>query len=222
MTTHDQHTNRLSTEDLLTASPESTDRDATDRDAELAPDEEFAPDGGVTRDGSVTRDGDVAAGRTGETGGLTEPAEDEVTTGQPSTTPTDPATDTDRSTDIDRSTDTDRSGDTDRSTDTGSTVSGTGSSTDDDAGAPLFAQGEVEEFRIQWRELQAAFVDSPQEAVRDADELVAEIMQNLAATFADHKRTLEDQWSRGDEVQTEDLRLALRRYRSFFNQLLSV
>jgi hypothetical protein len=222
VTTHDQHTNRLSTEDLLTASPDSTDRNATDRNAELAPDEEFAPDGGVTRDG------DVAAGRTGETGGLTEPAEDEVTTGRPSTTPTDPATDTDRSTDadrstdIDRSTDTDRSGDTDRSTDTGSTVSGTGSPTDDDAGAPLFAQGEVEEFRIQWRELQAAFVDSPQEAVRDADELVAEIMQNLAATFADHKRTLEDQWSRGDEVQTEDLRLALRRYRSFFNQLLSV
>jgi hypothetical protein len=65
-------------------------------------------------------------------------------------------------------------------------------------------------------------VDSPQDAVREADELVAEIIQNLAATFAEHKRTLEGQWSRGDEVQTEDLRLALRQYRSFFNQLLSV
>jgi hypothetical protein len=97
-----------------------------------------------------------------------------------------------------------------------------GSSATDEAGAPLFAEGEVEQFRSQWKELQSAFVDSPQQAVREADELVAEIIQNLAATFADHKRTLEEQWGRDDEVQTEDLRLALRRYRSFFNQLLAV
>jgi hypothetical protein len=91
-----------------------------------------------------------------------------------------------------------------------------------DEAVPLFATTEVEQFRTQWKEIQSTFVDSPQDAVREADELVAEIMQNLAATFAEHKSTLEGQWSRGDEVQTEDLRLALRQYRTFFNQLLSV
>jgi hypothetical protein len=93
---------------------------------------------------------------------------------------------------------------------------------DDDASAPLFADTEVDQFRTQWRELQAAFVDSPQQAVQEADELVAQIMQNLAATFAEHKRTLETQWDHGEQGETEDLRQALRRYRSFFNQLLSV
>jgi hypothetical protein len=91
-----------------------------------------------------------------------------------------------------------------------------------DQAVPLFDTTEVDQFRTQWKDIQSTFVDSPQDAVREADELVAEIIQNLAATFAEHKRTLEGQWSRGDEVQTEDLRLALRQYRSFFNQLLSV
>ncbi|WP_262371142.1 hypothetical protein [Streptomyces sp. WAC01526] len=54
-----------------------------------------------------------------------------------------------------------------------------------------------------------------------ADALVAEVMQLLATTFADHKQGLEGQWHRGEEVATEDLRLALRQYRSFFDRLLS-
>lgn len=92
----------------------------------------------------------------------------------------------------------------------------------DDVSVPLFAADEVDQFRTQWRELQSAFVDSPQQAVQEADELVAQIIQNLAATFAEHKRTLEAQWDRGEAGETEDLRLTLRQYRSFFNQLLSV
>jgi hypothetical protein len=93
---------------------------------------------------------------------------------------------------------------------------------DEPEDSPLFANDEVEQFRTQWRELQAAFVDNPRDAVQEADGLVAEVMQNLAATFADHKHSLEDQWSRGDQVDTEELRVALRRYRSFFNKLLAV
>ncbi|OLR89634.1 hypothetical protein [Actinokineospora bangkokensis] len=86
--------------------------------------------------------------------------------------------------------------------------------------AELFAAGEVDRFRGQWSEVQAAFVDDPKAAVRDADHLVAEVMQTLAKTFAEHKQGLEEQWRGGSDAQTEDLRQALRRYRSFFNQLL--
>jgi hypothetical protein len=47
-------------------------------------------------------------------------------------------------------------------------------------------------------------------------------MQRLAEVFADERGKLEGQWSRGDDVSTEDLRIALRRYRSFFDRLLSM
>ncbi|MFD2121255.1 hypothetical protein ACFSNO_19030 [Streptomyces cirratus] len=69
-------------------------------------------------------------------------------------------------------------------------------------------------------EIQGRFVDDPQEAVRSADTLVAEVMQTLAGTFSSHKQELEGQWSKGEEPVTEDLRIALQRYRSFFNRLL--
>ncbi|MCX4825249.1 hypothetical protein OG883_36410 [Streptomyces sp. NBC_01142] len=86
---------------------------------------------------------------------------------------------------------------------------------------PLLGQQEAEELRSRWQEIQQRFVDDPQDSVRAADELVAEVMQLLAATFTDHKQGLESQWHRGEEAATEDLRLALRQYRSFFVRLLS-
>ncbi|MEU2673870.1 hypothetical protein ABZ622_34405 [Streptomyces sp. NPDC007164] len=79
---------------------------------------------------------------------------------------------------------------------------------------------EQEEFRGRWQRIQGDFVDDPREAVGAADTLVAEVMQALARTFSDHKQALEGQWQRGEEVATEDLRVALQRYRSFFNRLL--
>ncbi|ROQ99839.1 hypothetical protein EDE04_6397 [Streptomyces sp. 2132.2] len=91
---------------------------------------------------------------------------------------------------------------------------------DEDRDQSLLDTKEAEEYRTTWREIQGRFVDDPQEAVRSADTLVAEVMQTLARSFADHKQTLVDQWGRGEEVATEDLRLALQRYRSFFNRLL--
>ncbi|WNV83651.1 hypothetical protein [Umezawaea sp. Da 62-37] len=93
---------------------------------------------------------------------------------------------------------------------------------DDVAFATLFTGEEVDRFRTEWRGLQADFVDSPRDAVQHADELVAQVMQSLATTFADHKRSLEGQWSAGEEVQTEELRVALRQYRAFFDKLLNV
>jgi hypothetical protein len=85
----------------------------------------------------------------------------------------------------------------------------------------LLAEEDEESFRTHWQEIQNRFVDDPREAVHAADALVADVMQTLAATFAQHKRDLEAQWSQGGEANTEDLRVALRNYRSFFNRLLS-
>ncbi|MFF4423874.1 hypothetical protein ACFY04_24355 [Streptomyces sp. NPDC001549] len=87
--------------------------------------------------------------------------------------------------------------------------------------APLLGTQEAEELRTRWQEIQQGFVDDPKQSVLAADGLVAEVMQLLATTFADHKQGLESQWHRGEEVATEDLRLALRQYRSFFDRLLS-
>ncbi|KOG42237.1 hypothetical protein [Streptomyces decoyicus] len=86
--------------------------------------------------------------------------------------------------------------------------------------APLLGP-EQEEFRSRWQRIQSEFVDDPREAVGAADTLVAEVMQALATTFSEHKQGLEGQWHRGEEVATEELRVALQRYRSFFNRLLN-
>jgi len=87
----------------------------------------------------------------------------------------------------------------------------------------LLAAAEAERFRVQWKEIQTRFVDDPRDAVRDADQLVAEVMRSLATTFTDHKHDLEGRWQEGgDGVDTEKLRQALRHYRSFFDHLLDV
>lgn len=91
-----------------------------------------------------------------------------------------------------------------------------------DGAEPLFPSGESEGFKSRWVEVQTGFVDEPRNAVEQADGLVAEMMQRLATVFADERSKLEEQWSRGDDISTEDLRQALRRYRSFFDRLLSV
>ena len=87
---------------------------------------------------------------------------------------------------------------------------------------PLFSPNEAQELRVRWDTIQGSFVDEPRCAVEQADSLVAEAMKRLAEIFADERAKLEKQWDRKDSVSTEDLRLALRRYRSFFGRLLSV
>jgi hypothetical protein len=88
--------------------------------------------------------------------------------------------------------------------------------------APLFPNNEIEDFRNRWNDVQTAFVDEPRRAVEQADVLVASAMKRLAEVFAGERSRLEKQWDRGDNVSTEDLRIALQRYRSFFHRLLSV
>jgi hypothetical protein len=87
--------------------------------------------------------------------------------------------------------------------------------------APLFDEAATTDLRDRWTDVQAGFVDEPRSAVEAADGLVAEVMQRLADSFATEREALEQQWSRGDDASTEDLRIALRRYRSFFDRLLS-
>jgi hypothetical protein len=87
---------------------------------------------------------------------------------------------------------------------------------------PLFAANESEEFRTRWNSIQASFVDEPRKAVEQADGLVASTMKRLAEVFAQERTRLEQQWDRGDKVSTEDLRVALQRYRAFFHRLLSI
>jgi hypothetical protein len=88
--------------------------------------------------------------------------------------------------------------------------------------AQLLANEELQILRSRWDSIQTGFVDEPRHSVEQADSLVAEVMQHLAQLFADERNKLESQWSRGDDVSTEDLRIALQRYRSFFDRLLSI
>jgi hypothetical protein len=87
---------------------------------------------------------------------------------------------------------------------------------------PLFLPDEAKELRVRWDVIQGGFVDEPRRAVEQADSLVAGAMKRLAEIFADERSKLEGQWDREETVSTEDLRVALRRYRSFFGRLLSV
>ena len=87
---------------------------------------------------------------------------------------------------------------------------------------PLFPSNELDSLRTRWKEVQTAFVDEPRKAVEQADGLVASAMKRLAEVFAEERAGLEKQWDRGDSVSTEDLRVALQRYRTFFDKLLSV
>ena len=92
----------------------------------------------------------------------------------------------------------------------------------DEQAAPLFSPEEAKDFRARWDAIQVSFVDEPRLVVEQADGLVALAMKRLAEMFSAERAKLEGQWDRGDDVSTEDLRLALRRYRSFFGRLLSM
>lgn len=94
--------------------------------------------------------------------------------------------------------------------------------TEQDRPGPLFAGNESEDFRHRWADVQTGFVDEPRQAVERADALVASAIKRLAEIFAHERGNLEQQWARGGDVSTEDLRVALKRYRAFFDRLLSV
>lgn len=87
---------------------------------------------------------------------------------------------------------------------------------------PLLPKQQIEELHSRWNAIQTGFIDEPSRAVKDADELVGSAIQQISAAFADQRAQLEKQWTRGGDISTEDLRLAVQRYRSFFSRLLSI
>jgi hypothetical protein len=87
---------------------------------------------------------------------------------------------------------------------------------------PMFSADEATGYRTRWEAVQTGFVDEPRKAVEEADALVAQVIKRLTEVFADERTTLEHQWDQGDQISTEDLRIALRKYRSFFDRLLSL
>jgi len=87
--------------------------------------------------------------------------------------------------------------------------------------SPLFAENELRDFRARWDHVQTSFVDEPRHAVEQADTLVATVVKRIAEQFAEERGKLEKQWDRGDNVSTEELRQGFKRYRAFFDRLLS-
>ncbi|MHA6781537.1 hypothetical protein ACVGOW_11155 [Pseudonocardia saturnea] len=121
--------------------------------------------------------------------------------------------------------DRDRTGDNGR---LGSAAQGTaahqaGSGMGEDAGGRerLVPAARAQEYGARWDAVKGAFVDEPRQAVRQADVLVGELLDELERLFREQRNGLE-QGLDTDATSTEDLRLALRRYRSFFDRLLSL
>lgn len=94
--------------------------------------------------------------------------------------------------------------------------------TDAPAGDSLFGERDLSELRSRWNDVQAGFVDDPRACVQKADSLVSSAVEQLTASFSHTRSRLEDQWSRGEEASTEDLRIALKHYRDFFDRILAV
>ena len=87
---------------------------------------------------------------------------------------------------------------------------------------PLFEEDAARKFRSRWLAIQSKFVDDPSDSVKQADDLVADVIKNVTMNFANRRVSLEKQWNSGDNTSTEDLRLALKQYRSFFDRLLTL
>ena len=94
--------------------------------------------------------------------------------------------------------------------------------THNDELVPLFEEDAARKFRSRWLAIQSKFVDDPGDSVKQADDLVADVIKNVTMNFANRRVSLEKQWNGGDNTSTEDLRLALKQYRSFFDRLLTL
>ena len=99
---------------------------------------------------------------------------------------------------------------------------GEGASAQPSSETSLFDGADLKDFRGQWDSVQAGFVDDPKRCVEQADSLVSAVVEQLSTGFAEARSRLEQQWSRGEDASTEDLRVALKRYREFFDRLLAV
>lgn len=88
-------------------------------------------------------------------------------------------------------------------------------------GTSYLRDGSTDESWEQWRQIQANFVDDPRNAVSEAHGLVSELVDGIVRQFESERTQLEQRWSSGEDVSTEDLRRCLQRYRDFFGRLLA-
>ena len=88
--------------------------------------------------------------------------------------------------------------------------------------AALFPPEAADDFRRRWDTIQIGFVDDPRAAVQNADELVANVLRSLASSFADQRSQIENRVGQDGAGNTEEMRVALQRYRSFFQRLLTL
>jgi hypothetical protein len=88
-------------------------------------------------------------------------------------------------------------------------------------GTSYLGEGTTEESWQRWRQIQSSFVDDPQRSVADAHGLVGEVIEGIVNRFENERQQLEQRWSSGEDVSTEDLRHCLQRYRDFFGRLLA-
>jgi hypothetical protein len=125
-------------------------------------------------------------------------------------------------TDVDRRADT-TAGEGERSPDTANQPQ-TDADRQADTGASqrtsLIEPERAESYNSRWKELKGEFVDDPRRAVRGANELVGEVLDELEELFRRQRTDLEHGLG-SEQTTTEDLRQVLIRYRSFFDRLLS-
>ena len=95
------------------------------------------------------------------------------------------------------------------------------------ADAPFAAAGaafvtDADGYRASWGRIQSGFVDDPRGSVTEAAELITQITSTLLSAVQERERTLRGTWDGGGDADTENLRNALRDYRSFFERLIGV
>ena len=93
---------------------------------------------------------------------------------------------------------------------------------EDESLEPLFSPDAARDFRASWDAVQIGFVDDPQQAVRKPDELVRQVLETLTQSFSVDRGAADGGTTGAEQATTEQLRMALRRYRSFFQRLLSL
>ena len=98
----------------------------------------------------------------------------------------------------------------------------TPSGTTEEELAPLFEDEEAKKFRSRWLAIQSKFVDDPGGSVKQADDLVSDVIKSVTMNFSNRRVALEKQWNAEEKTSTEDLRMAIKRYRSFFDRLLTL
>jgi hypothetical protein len=86
--------------------------------------------------------------------------------------------------------------------------------------ATLVSGDAARDLRTRWDATQIGFVDDPRQAVQQADELVAAVIESLTQILTEERKQFEAQVT--ETATTENLRVALQNYRSFFRRLLAL